>query len=321
MDDPQAILHEITPCLHHWDIERARIELVSHSENIVYKVTAEDGEEYALRVHRPGYHSRAELNSEQIWTDALIQYGLRVPRAYPTAAGDYYVSVECGGLQRQLGLIAWLEGQPLCNIIVPEGDGDFPLRLIREAGAICAQFHNQATQWRPPPKYTRHSLNLQGLLGEEPFWGRFWEAPTLTETEQRTIIGLRKTITQRLSDYGESPTTYSMIHADMHDENLFVSDDGLIVIDFDDSGFGWHQYDLAVTLFAHSDRADFDAIKNALVEGYRTQRDLSDEDLSLLELFILMRTLALIGWASARLEIGVDDYLPFLIDKACRTRL
>ena len=101
-------------------------------------------------------------------------------------------------------------------------------------------------------------------------------------------------------------TRYSMIHADLHEENLFVSNDGLIVIDFDDSGFGWHQYDLAVALFAYSDRSDFDAIQNALVEGYRTRRDLSDEDLSLLELFVLVRTLALIGWANARPEIGRD---------------
>ena len=321
MDDPKTILQEITPCLSHWNIEAANIELASHAENIVYKVTAQDGTDYALRVHRPGYHTRAELNSEQIWTDALIQFGMRVPMAYPTTSGDYYVSAECGGSKRQLALITWLEGRPLTSIIAPDGEAEFPLQMIREAGAICAQFHNQATGWSPPPGFTRHHLNLQGLLGEAPFWGRFWEVPSLTATQRRTISGLRKTVTQRLLDYGESPATYSMIHADLHEENLFVSNDGLIVIDFDDSGFGWHQYDLAVALFAYSDRSDFDAIQNTLVEGYRTQRDLSDEDLSLLELFVLVRTLALIGWANARPEIGRDDYLPFLIDKACRTKI
>ncbi len=321
MDDPLTILQEITPCLSHWNIKPASIELASHSENIVYKVAAHDGTEYALRVHRPGYHTLAELKSEQIWTDALIQFGVRVPMAYPTPSGDYYIGVECGGTKRQIGLIGWLEGYSLDSVIAPVGEADFPLQMIREAGAICAQLHNQATGWRPPPEFIRPHLNLQGLMGEEPIWGRFWEVPSLTATQRGTIVGLRNQITRRLAGYGEPSTTYSMIHADLHEENLLVTDDGLIVIDFDDSGFGWHQYDLAVTLFAHSDRSDFDSIRDALIEGYRTQRDLSDEDLSLLDLFILVRTLVLIGWANARPEIGRDDYLPFLIDKACRARI
>ena len=76
-----------------------------------------------------------------------------------------------------------------------------------------------------------------------------------------------------------------------------------------------------MALISFSERSDFDAIQLTMVEGYQTQRDLSDEDLSLLELFIVVRTLALIGWASARPELGKDDYLAFLIDKACRAKL
>ena len=306
MDDPGIISQEVETCLRHWSVTPSSLELVSHSENIVYKVTAEDGTNYALRVHRPGYHTMAVLNSERIWTDALIQFGLRVPRAYPTKTGEYYVSAECGGTTRQIGLIAWLEGKPMSDIVVAEGEGEFPLELIRDAGVNCAQFHNQAANWTPPPEFTRHSPNIQGLLGDEPFWGRFWESPSLTRAERLTINALRKLITQRLENYGESSNTYSMIHSDMHDENLFVGDGGLMVIDFDDAGFGWHQYDLAVMLFPYSDRSDFDAIQQTLIEGYRTQRNLCDEDLSYLEMFIKMRTLALIGWLSARPELDLS---------------
>ena len=192
MDDPEIILQEVGPYLRHWDIKPVSIELVSHSENIVYKVTAQDGERFALRVHRPGYHTMAELKSEQIWTDALIQFGMRVPRAYPTTTGDYYVSADCGESSRQLGLIAWLEGQPLANVVASAGDAEFPFRLIEQVGAICAQFHNQATSWRPPPGFIRHQLNAEGLMGDAPFWGRFWEAPLLTAIQRRTITRLRE---------------------------------------------------------------------------------------------------------------------------------
>jgi Ser/Thr protein kinase RdoA (MazF antagonist) len=316
-DDPAAILDEVKPYLSEWNIRYSNIELASHSENIVFKVLAEDEKAYALRVHRPDYHSLAELNSEQIWTSALLESGLRVPRVYATRSGDYYVSAPCGGVQRQLGLIAWLEGQPLVDLIASASE--FPLQMFREAGAICAKFHNQASNWRAPPGFTRHRLNIDGLLGEDPFWGRFWEVSSLTRMQRLTLTEQRGKITRLLESYGECSTNYSMIHADLNEDNLFVADDGLMAIDFDDAGFGWHQYDLAVVLHAHIDRPDFDAIRDALIAGYRTQRNLSDEDLSMLEPFILVRTLALIGWVGARPELGRDDYLQSLIDSACRT--
>ena len=323
MDDPSSILKQVTPCLAEWNIRPRRISLASHSENIVYKVIAEDDSTYALRVHRPGYHSLAELNAEQIWTEALSQFGLQVPIAYPTNSGEFYIAAKCGGGDRQVGLIGWLQGQPLDELLHPKGEPikKVPLDMIRQVGATCAQLHNQAANWQPPAGFTRHRLNTEGLLGDDPFWGRFWEVPSLTPTERRTIISLRENAVGRLTDYGEPSKTYSMIHADLHEGNLFVTDDGLVVIDFDDAGFGWHQYDLAVALFSHSDRPDFDAIQHALIEGYRTQRSLSDEDASLLKLFTLIRNLALIGWANARPELGRDEYLRYLIDKACSTKI
>jgi Ser/Thr protein kinase RdoA (MazF antagonist) len=322
MDDPLAILHEVKPCLAEWHIEPQSIELASHSENIVYKVISQDETVYALRVHRPGYHSLAELNSEQIWTSALTQFGLQVPKAYPSRQGNYYISVKCGRSDRQVGLTGWLEGRPLASLLPAEGNFQFEiLEKINEVGAICAQFHNQAASWQAPKQFTRHHLNVEGFLGENPFWGRFWEVSSLTITEQRTLTTVRKVMAQRLEEFGQHAKTYSMIHADLHEHNVMVTDNGLVVIDFDDAGFGWHQYDLAVAIFSYKDKPDFETIQNALIEGYRSKRDLCDEDLSWLPLFIQVRNLALIGWASARPELDQDDFLPYLIDSACRTEV
>ncbi len=77
-----------------WHLSATHIELVSHSENIVYRVYADDGARYALRLHRPGYHNLAELNSEQLWTAALAATGIDVPSAIPLPAGDYYACVD-----------------------------------------------------------------------------------------------------------------------------------------------------------------------------------------------------------------------------------
>ena len=39
------------------------------------------------RIHRPGYHDRAELDSELVWARALRESGVGVPAARPTRDG------------------------------------------------------------------------------------------------------------------------------------------------------------------------------------------------------------------------------------------
>ena len=58
-----------------------------------------------------------------------------------------------------------------------------------------------------------------------------------------------------------------MIHADLHPGNVVISGDRLHVIDFDDAGFGWHAYDLAVALKDYQNDPQFDAYQTALIQG------------------------------------------------------
>ena len=109
-----------------------------------------------------------------------------------------------------------------------------------------------------------------------------------------------------------------MIHADLHAHNILVDQSGALhVFDFDDAGFGWHQYELAVALFGHEEQPYFDAITDALVAGYRAERAFDDEALSLLPLFLLIRRLVLISWQWDRPELGRREGLEAYIDDAC----
>ena len=49
----------------------SELKLVNLSENATFKVAVEDGLFFALRLHRPGYHSRAAIQSELDWLMAL----------------------------------------------------------------------------------------------------------------------------------------------------------------------------------------------------------------------------------------------------------
>ena len=50
----EAALHEVArAALMAWDLADAALELVSQSENAVFRVQSTDGETLALRIHRP----------------------------------------------------------------------------------------------------------------------------------------------------------------------------------------------------------------------------------------------------------------------------
>jgi len=87
------------------------------------------------------------------------------------------------------------------------------------------------------------------------------------------------------------------------------------VIDFDDAGFGWHQYDLAVALVAYQDHPDFAMFRDACIAGYRSVRTISDPDLALLPMFLLIRDMVQIGWFHQRPELPRAAVLPRLKER------
>ncbi len=64
------------------------VHLVNVSENVTYRVDDAAGRRFALRLHRPGYHSAAEIHGELAWVAALRGDGvIATPAVVPTASG------------------------------------------------------------------------------------------------------------------------------------------------------------------------------------------------------------------------------------------
>lgn len=306
--------------LPHWGLKPEAMELVSRSENTVFRLDMSDGQRYALRIHRPGYHTLPELESELLWTQALNGAGIRVPVGVRTLEGPGYATIPTpdGESRRAVGLVNWLEGELLSSVIEAEQDESEIVDRFRQIGRLLAAMNNQASEWTPPAGFTRHEFDVPGYVGESPFWGRFWDIPPLTAAQRELLSGAREEIRRTLSAYGKDRGTYSMIHADSHAHNILIDPSGnLQAFDFDDAGFGWHQYDLAVVLFGLEDLPYFDRITDALIAGYRTVRPFSDEAVSLLPLFLLIRRLVVISWQWDRPELGRRNGLEAYIADAC----
>ncbi len=306
--------------LDEWDIPVAQLELISISENSVFRIDTDTGETYVLRIHRPGYHTLTELNSEQQWTAALKRAGIGVPLPRLTRDGRGYATVPVPGSTetRHVGIVEWFEGVTLSSIMAQASDTESLALHFNQLGRIAARIHNQAVSWQIPDGFQRHAFDADGFMGDAPFWGPFWVLPELTAAERDQILNARRTIHRTLSDYGKGIEIYSLIHADLHPNNLLVNGDQLHVIDFDDAGFGWHQYEIAVALDAYRKPPHFEVARDALIAGYRSERPLPNAAIELLPMFLLIRSLALLGWLHERPEHNKGNRVRNLIQSACR---
>ena len=313
-----AVFKLAEEAIKHWDVEVKSINLHLQSENTVFKVEGQDGNTYALRIHRKGYHDLEELNSEHVWTSSLSNAGLLVPEAVVTRSGEAYTSVSFlnSSEYRYVGLVKWIEGTILNDLILDLEEKDVS-DLYESLGKVVAKFHKATIAWEEPKDFKRHSFDTDGFLGSKPFWGRFWEAQNATTSEREKLSVIRNNITKILSKLPRDINSFGMIHADLHSQNVLIQGKSLSVIDFDDSGFGWYGFDLAVAIW---DRLDFtatgchfDIAYKSLIRGYIEERPNAKDIIETIPTFLLMRTLMLIRWIEDRPESGYEAFIPVLI--------
>lgn len=129
----------------------------------------------------------------------------------------------------------------------------------------------------------------------------------MDRADTELLLRTRSQIREVLKVYKATSANYGMIHADLDPANILVEDGRVTLIDFDDAGYGWHLYELSAAAFAEVEKPGFPDICQALVAGYRDIRALSERDLALLPMFLLIRGMVLLGWISERPEIDNTD--------------
>jgi len=311
-----SLLEAARQALEQFPIKAVEMSLLAPAENITFKVADDAGDLYALRLHRPAYHTLEELQSERLWTRALLQAGIHVPQPIPTRDGREYAGVAVPSLRqhRHVSLSRWVPGELLMQQIRDATPRERLERHFQKLGALIATMNNQAARWHPPAEFRRHALDEDGLMGTQPFWGRFWERSDLSPGESALLVETRTRLHERLIRYGKDASRYSVIHADLHPGNVLVNGDTLAAIDFDDTAWGWHLYDLAAALNQCQELAGFGAIYAACVAGYRSVRPIAEEDLAMLPLFLLVRGMAEIGWLADRPENATPAELTAMKD-------
>src|ERR1022692_4470428 len=126
----------------------ATVRLLNVSENATYLVDDPDQEPSILRVHRLGYHTGLEIESELAWMDALrAEAGVRTPRVLAAADGRRVVRITdpASGEQRECVHFEYLPGREP----VRRDTGHFA-----DLGEITARMHRHARQWARSARLT-----------------------------------------------------------------------------------------------------------------------------------------------------------------------
>jgi Ser/Thr protein kinase RdoA (MazF antagonist) len=177
---------------------RATATLCNVSENHTYRVedpTRRTG--YALRVHRPGYRTPRQIESELQWVDALrADDAVDTPTAVPArrrARGST-------STVHNVVLWEWLPGSE------PDPEGDAVLDGFRVLGAVSARMHAHARAWQPPAGFDRPPWDYDHTLGA-PGTGAAGRTGSGWGRRSSSCSGrLDATIAARLAAYGQGPS-------------------------------------------------------------------------------------------------------------------
>lgn len=254
--------------LSRYHLRDAQLALLQYEDNAVYRITARSGERFVLRISAAEGYGAAEQNSEAFWLTSLRQEtDLRVPEPVPTLDGRLVVTMHIDGIlePRHCVLFRWLPGQPAMPGI--------SLTVMECIGAFTARLHNHAARFVPPSGFVRQHWDWDTFSSVSSILdpGRAKASPRSDAQALLNAVGERAR--EILAEIGTNESTWGLIHADLHRDNILINHSHVGVIDFDDCGWGFYLYDVASVLDSFkrrvaTDQHHYQLLKHAYLTGY-----------------------------------------------------
>jgi Ser/Thr protein kinase RdoA (MazF antagonist) len=272
---------------------KAKATLINLSENATYKIEAEDGQCWALRIHRKSYHSHQAIASELAWLVDLRNTGVVItPRPLKGRDGELIQSVA----GRNVVLFAWETGSE------PAIAQDLT-KPFEALGEVAAHMHVHAKAWQRPAGFTRFTWDFETSLGEQnPHWGRWRDGMGVDAPLEKLFGQTVDLIGKRLGAYGKGEDRFGLAHCDLRLANLLMDGDVVKVLDFDDSGFGWYMYDAATPVSFYEHEPQVPSLIESWKTGYRRVIDLPRADENEIPTFVMLRRLLLVAWIGSHSE-------------------
>jgi Ser/Thr protein kinase RdoA (MazF antagonist) len=307
-------------------VAQARLTLLRHETNTTFRVDAA-GDRYVLRISRAGARTGETIASEMMWLAALrTSTNLSVPEPVAAADGTFVAVASHAGMPepRPCVLLRWMNGRFVDAGLTP--------RHLSRVGELMAGLQDHAEGWTRPPGFVRHRVDTLTVVANSDSASAS-PTPATTDVPSRDdadrALGLAAGLlsadaarivaealdlvwdtTRRLAA-GEGSA--GLIHGDLHQENYFFHTGTARAIDFDDCGWGFHLYDLAVTISEIEGRPAYERLRDALLDRYARLRALPSDADAHLRALVILRRVQLLMWILESREHAAfrDDWHPW----------
>jgi Ser/Thr protein kinase RdoA (MazF antagonist) len=271
-----------------YPLKSPKLEFIHHGENATFRVRDSKANNYLLRLHRPVYHSRSAILEELQWLQQL-RGKVRCQKPVADLRGEYVGEVRSDVLQhsRLCDLLSWEKGS-----IRHEKHS---VNSFYQLGLLTAQLHDVS----PKASHYRNYWTADGLLGADATFGSPMKMKGHLKNYHIYNECREMVFNQLLSWQQSRKNRQGVIHADLHFGNMVWDGEGVIPIDFDDCGFGFFMYDLAVTFLASEEMVSEKGAEDKLLSylmGYQTKRNLDSKDIEMIPWLMLARKLGMLSW-------------------------
>lgn len=259
-----------------------RCSFLTRGLNDTYVVVTENNK-YIYRVYRKGWREKSDILFELDAINYASEHGVAVSKPLVRKDGQWLTEISAPEGTRYGALFYYSEGDR------PEINEENCYLIGKALGSL-----HKATDRFTSKNQRTFELNLTHLLDEPAamITPNLQEYCPDKEAVFNTILTNLKTHLQE-----NHHLDYGFCHGDFHNFNMHVSGQKLEVFDFDCCGFGFRLYDISVFLwnlkqnYPHLENPCWDAFLN----GYLSQRSLSDKELKEVKKFVTLRRIWFMG--------------------------
>ncbi len=277
------------------------IELLSHSEKMVYRVETMDAvyifdiyrrrEELASAVNgdHGKYATEQAIASEIRILNILVNHcpELKTPSPIKACDGRTQTNIVLDGQSAACLLRPFIPGAELTK-----SQPNY-LQHANQAGAVAAKLHNASNRYlaeecvqRPEHRqaYVQQIIHTiqQGL-----------RVGTITEDQFALIRRALELVIQRMDQMDRCPDYLGIVHTDLRDANFLVVGDTVVPIDFGRCVYGYLLYDLG-EMCAHMG-GSHRQVPPEIIKGYHSVRPLSISDLVTIEAMMMLFILSVVA--------------------------
>lgn len=288
--------------LTHYDIGGARLSLLAHRENTVFRVAVSrrpnrlegdplnhlDDNRFVLRICGRAGPDTEMLQSELLWLAALRrETDLVVPEPVPTRNGSFVVEIMVEGIPeaRRCVLFRWVEGRFVDSGLTPG--------LFERVGSFMARLHQHSRQFVPPGGFVRPRWSPEWYLGRGSVLDPVFVAERcegrIHEEDQQIFSAAAERIRAEISAISQDGEHYGLVHGDLNRTNFLFHKGEVRAIDFGDCCWSYYLFDMAITLSGALARPDEQAMRNAFFRGYERIHPLPQRYEERLQIFTALR--------------------------------